>query len=784
MKKLLTTIGIALLSITAMAQAPAFPGAEGNGRYVTGGRGGNIVHVTNLNDKGTGSLRAAVSGSSKKIVVFDVGGVIPLASDLKIGANTTILGQTAPYPGITLRYYTIRPGGNNIIIRFIRSRRGQEIDVNDGADAIWAKNLSGMILDHCSFSWSIDEIASFYDNNNFTMQWCTLGESLNNAGHDKGAHGYGGIWGGKLASFHHNMIVHVNNRAPRFNGARYCWTGYTSNSEYNTYKWANTLQAENVDFRNCVMFDWGAGGCYGGPGGGYINMENNYFKASPETSNKNRVTQISVANSTSSSDNKTYWDMTSRYYISGNYVYGYGANYDWKGVKYDSGVETINGEYYTRDSIYAYGTDVEHVNNSSGVPCVKIKLDKAVAPTGEVTTHSAENAYEKVLSYAGASFYRDDVDVRYANETKNQMSTYTGSVTKVKGRIDLVSDCDGYTEENFPTGTRETGFDSDNDGMPDVWETANGLNPNDASDAKTYTLDSKGYYTNLEVYANSLVENIMKSGNADAQTTVDEYYPTVTKAEGIDYTGKEVTRVENNGENTGENTGVTGDEGTITWTLGTNSIDITPTITNNIADYISTTSITMGSSLSLAGTKNVNGTTETLFKPAEQQATADESNALKFNVTPVSGSLFQPTNVSFVISRIGTDTGIFDASWVNNASGTTTLDTNIMPNRNGDDYGNYTEYTKTFTTTASSDVSSLVINLYNLYQGKQFGLANVVIKGKIVDPAGISGISADKDTRVEFFNLAGQRVSNTTNGVLIKKITYINGKTTTKKVVR
>lgn len=172
-----------------------------------------MIHVTNLNDKGAGSFRNAVSGNSKKIVVFDVGGVIPLASDITIGENTTILGQTAPAPGITLRYYTVKPN-NNVIMRFIRVRRGQEKDVNDGADAITTWNKTGMIFDHCSFSWSIDEVASFYDNNNFTMQWCTLGESLNNAGHGKGAHGYGGIWGGKLASFHHNLILHVNNRSP------------------------------------------------------------------------------------------------------------------------------------------------------------------------------------------------------------------------------------------------------------------------------------------------------------------------------------------------------------------------------------------------------------------------------------------------------------------------------------------------------------------------------------------------------------------------------------------
>ena len=142
-KKILTSMAAALVSAAALAQAPAFPGAEGHGRYVTGGRGGKVIHVTNLNDKGTGSFRAAVTGNSKKIIVFDVAGVIPLASDLTIGANTTILGQTAPSPGITLRYYTVRPE-DNCIIRFIRLRRGQEKDINDGADATWQRNKTGI----------------------------------------------------------------------------------------------------------------------------------------------------------------------------------------------------------------------------------------------------------------------------------------------------------------------------------------------------------------------------------------------------------------------------------------------------------------------------------------------------------------------------------------------------------------------------------------------------------------------------------------------------------------
>ena len=545
-KKLLTTLAASLLSTAISAQAPAFPGAEGHGRYVTGGRDGKVVHVTNLNDKGKGSLREAVKGDEKKIIVFDVAGVIPLASDLNIGANTTILGQTAPSPGITLRYYTVRPKSNNII-RFIRIRRGQEKNINDGADATWQHHETGIIFDHCSFSWSIDEVASYYDNNNFTMQWCTVAESLTNPGHSKGAHGYGGIWGGKLASFHHNMIAHVQNRGPRFNGARYGWTGYTDNYKYDTYQWKNTVQAENVDFRNCVMFN-AQGTCYGGPGGGQVNIVNNYYKAGPsenltsktingtkvsvsngkERGNQERITTISVATKDNADEShQEFYDMTSRYYIAGNTTETTKGkitpNKDWEGISYDKGTHILNGEEYTADANNFYGDDVEHVT-IDGVSCVKIKMDKP-APTGTVTTHTAEQAYNKVLTYVGASLYRDEVDARLVEETKTGTTTYKGSITQSDGIIDLVSDVNGYTEENFGKGSRPEGFDTDNDGIPDEWEIANGLNPKEASDALSHSLDPKGYYTNVEMYANSLVESIMKEENADALETVDEYYP-------------------------------------------------------------------------------------------------------------------------------------------------------------------------------------------------------------------------------------------------------------------
>lgn len=543
----------ALMSAAALAQAPAFPGAEGHGRYVTGGRGGKVVHVTNLNDSGTGSFREAVK-SGNRIIVFDVAGVIALKSDLKFADNITILGQTAPSPGITLRYYTVQPGNNNII-RFLRIRRGQEKNINDGADATWQRNKTGIIFDHCSFSWSIDEVASFYDNNNFTMQWCTVAESLTNPGHSKGAHGYGGIWGGKLASFHHNFVGHLMNRGPRFNGARYGWTGYTSNKDYDTYQWKNTVQAENVDFRNCVMYN-AQGTCYGGPGGGQINIVNNYYKAGPsqslssttqngikvdvsngkERGNQERITLITVSTSSNSDkDHPEFYEMTSRYFINGNTTEttkeSVTKNKDWNGVSYDKGTYTYNGEIYSADKKNLYGDAVEH-KTINGVSCVKIKMD-APAPTGEVTTHSAAESFSKVLSYSGASLYRDEIDARYMEEAKTGTAKYKGSITKSPGIIDKVSDVNGYTEANFGTASRPADFDTDKDGIPDAWEITNGLDPNDGSDALTYSLDSKGYYTNLEVYANSLVEDIMKQGNADAESNVDEYYPAWKNPTGI-----------------------------------------------------------------------------------------------------------------------------------------------------------------------------------------------------------------------------------------------------------
>ena len=723
MRKIVFTLFALMSCVIASAQfssAPAFPGAEGHGRFVTGGRGGNVIHVTNLNDNGTGSLRSAVKGSARKIIVFDVAGVIALNSDLSIGDNTTILGQTAPEPGITVRYYTVSPGNNNII-RFMRFRRGQEIDKNDGADASNMRYKTGTILDHCSFSWSIDEVASFYDNNNFTMQWCTIAESLVNAGHGKGEHGYGGIWGGKLASFHHNMIAHVVNRGPRFNGARYMWPDYTKNQDYATYKWSNTVEAENVDFRNCVMYN-AQGTCYGGPGGGQINIVNNYYKAGPggstSTTNQERVTTVSVGTSGNSTLSALI-GMTSRYYINGNTTVrtnGTIKTYrDWDGITYDDGVINQNGTYYTEDKDNYY-TSVEHTT-IAGKSCVKIKMD-AECPKGFVTTHSAETAYEKVLQYVGASLYRDDVDRRYVQEAQNGTATYTGSTTGKAGLIDLVSDCNGYTETTFPTGTRPDGYDTDGDGMPDEWEIANGLNP-DVNDANRYNLDSRRYYTNIEVYAHSLVENIIKSERQNAVDGFEEYYPDMQNGESEDPTESKLYSHPGNG-----NTNL------ITFEDGA-----TLQITGNLEKALASASdISIGVE-TYKSIKLSNGAEMTFTCPAGKYAV-----------------------------------GVTFYSYINKDEGATDLRTSFWASVDGQTYtADNATILKSYKDGNNPDKVSFTIGGKSAFKfcnsGEQLCFLMDVAYG---NPAGITAIENDVQPDRTTYNIMGQRVQDNARGIVIR----------------
>ncbi len=479
--------------------APAFPGAEGFGRYTTGGRGGQVIHVTNLNDDGDGSLRAAIKTSGARIIVFDVAGIIELQSDLKIEKdNCTILGQTAPGDGICLRNYTFHINANNVIVRYIRCRMG-DTEQNEN-DAMSASHKTGsykknIIIDHCSVSWCVDECASFYGNEDFTLQWCILSESLRKSVHDKGDHGYGGIWGGDKASFHHNLLAHHDSRNPRFDH------GYLAE------------HAGIVDYINNVVYNWGGNSTYGGENKSGLepkkfNMINNYYKPGPYTATTSRSNRLlNPTTKCSNCNNSDQYDVVpGKFYINGNKV---------NGTTVSLTTSSTSCSNISFDSGYDFSSFKANCIANSRY----ISSDEDFSSYNTISLHSADNAFTKTVQYAGASLSRDTVDARIAYETTNGTYTYTGSNGSTNGFIDTQSDVGGW-----PTYSGTALTDNDNDGIPDDWETAHGLSDN-VNNAATYNLDSRGYYTDLEVYANYLVEDITKAERAGASASFEEYYP-------------------------------------------------------------------------------------------------------------------------------------------------------------------------------------------------------------------------------------------------------------------
>jgi hypothetical protein len=444
-----------------IAQTPAFPGSEGGGEYCSGGRGGKVLFVENLNDKGIGSFRDAIEEEGPRIIVFNVSGTIELQKSIYIkNGDLTIAGQTAPGDGICFKNYGFRVEADNVIIRFIRIRPGDEMqEENDAIDGIRHKNI---IIDHCSFSWAIDEVASFYDNENFTMQWCIISESLYKSFHHKGPHGFGGIWGGLNASFHHNLISDHSSRNPRLCGSRY----------------SDDPEMEKTDLRNNVIYNWGYNSIYGGEEGNY-NIINNYFKPGP-------ATRVKVRN--------RILDLTQEFYNPS-------INKD-----------TLHaGNFYIDGNIMEGSPEISKDNWNGGVQCSgineiiinKSRLQIPVQHTCVITT-DAKTAYEEVLKYAGDNLSRDAVDQRIISELSSGKEKYGASfMGGKKGIIDSQNDVGGWPIlKSLPADP-----DSDKDGMPDIWERQHSLNPQKA-DGNDYTLDKN--YTNIEVYINSLVVDKIK----------------------------------------------------------------------------------------------------------------------------------------------------------------------------------------------------------------------------------------------------------------------------------
>jgi pectate lyase len=424
-KLVLFTIALCSIATHLLAQLTAFPGAEGWGRYAQGGRGGAILKVTNLDDSGPGSFREAVMHTGPRMVVFEVSGTIDLKTPLDIHSPyLTIAGQTAPGDGICLKRFPLRiRNTHDIIIRGIRIRPGIESGlIGSQIDVIDLDSSHNVIVDHCVFSWSVDEgINTWHGARLVTVQWCVMSEPLRHSIHEKGDHGYNASIGGYKASFHHNLLANAAARNPSIAGN-------------------NQNPTVMLDFRNCVISNWEHRSCDGKPLS--INLVNNYYKPGPATNEnvKRRIARI---------DNAEKLGFSCLWYVEGNHVEGFPdiSSSNWAG-----GVD------------FEQGSSAER-NRS------KIAFESA-----PVVTQPATAAYELVLKYAGCYLNRDSQEKRIIEQVRTGKYTSTSN-----GLIDRVEQAGGWPL--LKTGKLPQ--DTDHDGIPDAWEQKNSLNAADPADAKS-----------------------------------------------------------------------------------------------------------------------------------------------------------------------------------------------------------------------------------------------------------------------------------------------------------
>ena len=495
-KKKILTLVLCTLSLCTLSAAllpdtiVAFPGAEGFGKYTSGGRGGKVVYVTSLADDADGTTEGTLRWAMKQhpdtpiTVCFAVSGEIRLVKDLRINRkNYTIAGQTAPGMGIVITHEKVNFGGSqNFIIRNLRFRVGQVNVKGDTihANAVGAENCESFIFDHCDFGWSVEENMNTYDSHFITVQNCIVHEGLYDAGHTKGQRAYGCQWGGSPATYHHNLLVNNNKRSCRFNGAQgindcVVYMDYINNVVYN--------------------FEGGSNGCYGGENtaklvngeynglnsGHECNFINNYYKAGPNTTNKKYFFSVEVARKGATSWGPSQW------YVDGNIFDGAPdvTADNWKGITGKSpyaNTDTLRVDTlirpatpwwkWTEDSIYG-------------------RYDFDMYAYAVSTYETAQQAYESVLDTAGC-FPRDHVELRLIRDTRNKSYTYSGNRCHKKGIIDTPEDAEGFYD--YPVVAPLA--DTDLDGMPDAWESANGCNPQVADNNVRHASG----YTMLEMY--------------------------------------------------------------------------------------------------------------------------------------------------------------------------------------------------------------------------------------------------------------------------------------------
>ena len=459
--------------VNAADKIPAFPGAVGGGKYTTGGRGGEVVHVTNLNDSGEGSFREAVS-KSNRIVVFDVSGTIELKGNIIVADSVTIAGQTAPGgSGITLKNYKLGMGGDNIICRFISSRPGPYAATSKGNDAWGGAKGAHSIIDHCSMGWTTDEQWGLYSNNEYyTVQYSVIGPADSWGGHDKGLHGFGIMMGNGNLTFDHNLIVH--NVSRNFRG--------------------KVPGTKTADFTNNVIYDWAYETAYGTIG--HLNYVGNTLKMGNGTTGGKRY--VNVDSSTNPQNFKIYLAGNRMLNKDGS-VYGDVTYDNWNGITVKDGLG-ISKDSVKSGSAFTIDSDGENISTA----------DK---------TESAEASYDHVINFAGngiAPDLRTDIDKQCANETKTGTGYLTGTASYGTADSSQQQKLNQYqikcdTKYSYPAPVlTKTITDTDNDGMPDEWELARGLDPNDAGDTNgDYCGEG---YTNIEYYINDLTVNAFPEG--------------------------------------------------------------------------------------------------------------------------------------------------------------------------------------------------------------------------------------------------------------------------------
>lgn len=439
---------VALLPLTAPLACAAerllaFPGAEGFGAYAQGGRGGRVLHVNNLEDSGEGSLRWAVDQSGPRTIVFEVSGTIELQRGLNLTQPfITIAGQTAPGDGICIKGGTVRVATHDVIVRYLRLRLGDRTHGQgslQGKDALDLSAGADIIVDHCSASWSLDEVLSASARRpvltRLTVQWCFITEALN-----PDRHGYGSLirgTGGARYSFHHNLYAHNFGRNPR-------------PGNYDSNPHDRDPEGLLLDFRNNVIYNWG-----GGHAG--------YNADTVSVTRLNYVGNFLVPGADSAPNAFAYaaGSRHDRAYFSGNAFDGKVPDDPWALVKFP--------DSWTADDIRAF------------------KQPQAF-PSGPAVVEDAFTAARRVLARGGASLpRRDAVDHRVAADVRNRTGGIINSQDEVGGWPRLVSS--------------PAPADRDRDGMPDAWELAHGLDPDDPDDRNAV---GPSGYTRLEEYLHQL----------------------------------------------------------------------------------------------------------------------------------------------------------------------------------------------------------------------------------------------------------------------------------------